>query len=210
MDEQAVPYEIEDFLFASFQVGIAVRVGVTEQLQDLCRGEIEDDEGNERNRHVEGIDPAEIALAHPAREQLVQGPAPRGEVLADQSLHGLAAARHQLMEQPGLAMARADEVEMQIHVAQQDGARRARSGEHVHHGAVEFLEMILHDGFVQPLFALKVIIEQSLVDAGRGGDGVRAGPGQAGFREDTFGGREDRRPRFIAAGLPMCWWTGAD
>ena len=208
MDEQAVPDEIEHFLFASFQIGVAVGVGVTEHLQHLGRGEIEDDEGRDGNRHVERIDPAEIALAHPAREQLVQRPAARGEVLADQPLHGLAAGRHQLMEQPGLAMPRADEVEMQVHVAQQDRPRRARGGEHVQHGAVEFLEMIFHDGFVEALFALKVIIEQGLVDAGGGGNGVRARPGQAGFREDTFGGGEDGRPRFIAAGLPMRWWTG--
>jgi len=112
------------------------------------------------------------------------------------------------MEQPGLAMPCANEVEMQVHVAQQDRARRARGGEHVQHGAIEFLEVIFHDGFVQLFFARKIIIEQGLVDAGSDSNGVRACSGQSGFREDIFGGRQDRRARFIAADLPMCRGVG--
>src|ERR1700733_14495606 len=129
LEEQAVPYEMEYLLFASFQVGATVGVGMAEYLQDLGGGKIEHDEGHDGHGHMERIDPAEFTLAHPPRQQLVQSPAARGEVFADQSLHGLAAGGHQLMEQPGLAMPRTDEIEMQVYIAQQDRAWRARGVE---------------------------------------------------------------------------------
>ena len=85
MDQQAITDEIEHFLLASFQVGIAAGVGVTEWKPRLGRGEIEDDEAHDGNRHVEGElwTRQKTAFAHPAGEQLVQRPASRGEVLAD-------------------------------------------------------------------------------------------------------------------------------
>ncbi len=93
-----------------------------------------------------------------------------------------------------MAVPRADEIEVQTDVAQQDLARRARPGEHFQGLAVELFEVVFEHGLVKPLLALEVIIEQRLVHAGLGGDEVGARAGQAGPGEHAFGGGQDRSP----------------
>jgi len=88
-------------------------------------------------------------------------------------------------------MAGADEIEMEFDVLQQKEARGALAAEDAEGEVVEFAEVSFDDGLVEEVFAFEIVVEECLVDAGLGGDGVCAGAGETIAGEDGFGGGED-------------------
>ena len=119
---------------------------------------------------------------------------PRREVLANQALEAPAAGAHELLKQRCMPMPRADEIEVQTDVAQQYFARGPRPVEHLQGLAVELFKVVFEHGQVELFLALEVIIEQRFVDAGLGGNEIRASASQAGLGEHPFGGGQNGSP----------------
>ena len=191
--EQALADEIEHLPFAPLQVAGGMGVGITHQLQHRRRRKIKDDQRDDGNGGVKGVHFPQFTRPHSAHQQSPQGPGPRNDIFAEQPFRRLAALHHQLLEQRRVAVPVADEIKMQIDVAQQQGSRRARRIEDGQRLAVELPQLFLDDGHVKVLLAIEIVVEQRLVHAGGGGDGVRAGARQPVPGKDALGGSENFR-----------------
>ncbi len=144
---------------------------------------------------------AEFAFALSAFDDFKKPLRDGHEILSRQAFDAGGTREHQALEQHRVIAAAADKIEMGFHKPQQDGPGRRFRRQRLGRAALELFEIGFQDRQKQQVLALEVVIEHGLVDAGGGGDTVRARAIQAGFGEDASCRRKNRVARRIGAAL---------